>query len=289
MRPGSQSPVGSTGGFLGKQESLLDVLATDNDEVVGRLGLTHQELAKHMHVLGAIGERIKEEVFLYHGRRFSVRIVPYRGHQLSPFYDGTKSNEEAIVRNLDNGRQIEYSLLVPFMVERYGFYEGRGTPYRVDPGKFLEILDFIGKASEVVPQQPPVAGARQRAKPPALPATRKDATELVDVVLNAYMEGGGFFVEWGVKPRNAAHRILYLDLFVMPKGEPPMWNQFIAQHVSTIGQPLKIPPGVMLRGTTSYPTVKGGTEVELFISGEVQISDVETKKYSFGRKVVAGK
>ena len=68
-----------------------------------------------------------------------------------------------------------------------------------------------------------------------------------------------------------------------------MWNQFIAQHVSTIGQPLKIPPGVMLRGTTSYPTVKGGTEVELFISGEVQISDVETKKYSFGRKVVEGK
>jgi hypothetical protein len=29
------------------------------------------------------------------------------------------------------------------MIERYGFYEGKGTPYRVEPGKVLEVLDFI--------------------------------------------------------------------------------------------------------------------------------------------------
>jgi hypothetical protein len=29
------------------------------------------------------------------------------------------------------------------MVERYGFYEGKGTTYRVDPRKVVEVFDFI--------------------------------------------------------------------------------------------------------------------------------------------------
>jgi hypothetical protein len=29
------------------------------------------------------------------------------------------------------------------MIRRYGFYEGKGTPYRVDPRKVLEVLDFL--------------------------------------------------------------------------------------------------------------------------------------------------
>ncbi|QEH35782.1 hypothetical protein OJF2_43390 [Aquisphaera giovannonii] len=163
MRPGAKSPVGSDGGFLGKRESLLEVMAADNDEVVGRLGLTHQEVARHMHALGAIGERMQEEPFRYHGQRFRVTVVAYRGDQPSPFHDGTKSNKEVTVRNLDSGKQIEFSLLVPFMVERYGFYEGKGTPYRVDPARLLEVLGLIGKGSMAEPRQPPAAEAPQRA------------------------------------------------------------------------------------------------------------------------------
>ena len=32
------------------------------------------------------------------------------------------------------------------MIERYGFYEGKGTPYRVDPAKVLEVFDFVKPA-----------------------------------------------------------------------------------------------------------------------------------------------
>ena len=34
------------------------------------------------------------------------------------------------------------------MIERYGFYKGKGTSYRVEPRKILEILDFIKPAKE---------------------------------------------------------------------------------------------------------------------------------------------
>jgi hypothetical protein len=148
MRPGADSEVGSDSGFLGKDEALLEILATDNKVVVDGLGMTHQELAKHMHVLGALGGKVGNAEFLYHGRHFRVTLLPTRGYQLSPFHDGTKTSADVVVRNVSNGKEIRYSLLVPFMVERYGFYEGRGTPYRVDPGKLLEVFDFLGKPAK---------------------------------------------------------------------------------------------------------------------------------------------
>ena len=46
---------------------------------------------------------------------------------------------------LDNAKSIRYGLLVPFMVERYGFYEGKGTPYRVEPRQVIEVFDFVQK------------------------------------------------------------------------------------------------------------------------------------------------
>ncbi len=149
MRPGAKSEVGSRLGFLGKDEKLLDILAEDNDYVVGKLGLTHQELAKHLHVIGAIAAKYAKMnekdgfSFRYHGRRFHVKFASFRGIAHSPFYDDTKTNSEATLTNLDNGKTLKFSRLVPHMIERYGFYEGHGTPYRVDPHEIMAVLDFL--------------------------------------------------------------------------------------------------------------------------------------------------
>jgi hypothetical protein len=143
MRPGADSEVGSTKGFLGPDERLLDVLAADNRFVVEESGLTHQELAGHLLTLAAIGVKVGDDEFRYHGRRFRVRLIYSRGFQPSPFRDGTKTNVQAVVWNLDNGKEVRFSLLVPEMARRYGFYEGEGTPYRVDPRTVLEALDFL--------------------------------------------------------------------------------------------------------------------------------------------------
>ena len=156
MRPGAKSDVGSNKGFLGPNEGLLEVLAADNQYVVEKLGLSHQELAKHLHALGTIAswqfsrDKTKTE-FVYEGRRFKADAVFYRGFQLSPFMDGTKTTADVQVHNLDNGKNIGYSLLVPYMIDRYGFYEGKGTPYRVDPGQIMEVFDFLKAKVEKKP------------------------------------------------------------------------------------------------------------------------------------------
>jgi hypothetical protein len=154
MRPGAKSEVGSRAGFLGPEEKLLDVMAADNRYVVDELGLTHQELAKHLHAIGAIGRwqvwdhgRYDYE-FVYRGRRFKTSTVVTKGIQPSPFLDGTQSGTDVIVENLDTGKKMRYGLLVPYLIERYGFYEGRGTSYRVEPSTVLEVFVFLDKKAK---------------------------------------------------------------------------------------------------------------------------------------------
>lgn len=138
MRPGALS----TKGFLGPKESLLDILAADNDLVLNELKKTHQELARHLLVLGRIAVREKEPI-VYHGRAFKLKHTAFRGFVQSPFEDGTRANEEVEITNVATGKTLTYSIMVPLMVERYGFYEGKGTPYRVDPVRIVEVLDFL--------------------------------------------------------------------------------------------------------------------------------------------------
>jgi Domain of Unknown Function (DUF1080) len=138
MRPKTLSKIG----FLGVEEKLVDVLAEDNALVVDKLGLTHQDLAWHLRVLAASGNT---ESLPYQGRKFKITVTSARNFIESPFADGTRTNTDVKVHNLDNGKKLQYSLLVPLMIERYGFYEGHDTPFRVDPLQVLEVLDFLRK------------------------------------------------------------------------------------------------------------------------------------------------
>lgn len=141
MRPGAGGLEGSSSGFLGSSESLVDVLRADNAYVVDELGLTHQELARPLLLLAAFDAHDDGEV-VYRGLRFDVETTAFKGSQYSPFHDGTRTNLDVTIRNLDDDLSLGFSLLVPLMVERYGFYEGKGTPYRVEPSEIVELLSL---------------------------------------------------------------------------------------------------------------------------------------------------
>ncbi|MFO0964144.1 MAG: hypothetical protein U0793_34510 [Gemmataceae bacterium] len=138
MRPGAFS----TKGFLGAKEKLLDILAEDNEVVLGKLGQTHQDLARHLQILGAVAQKKKSETIVYRGRKLALQVVVFRGFAQSPFLDGTKTNMEVTATNEASKKKLTYSLLIPPMVERYGFYEGHGTPYRVEPARIVEVLEL---------------------------------------------------------------------------------------------------------------------------------------------------
>src|SRR5262249_15846770 len=87
--------------------------------------------------MGTIGlwKQTWEVEFTYHGRKLKGKADPTSGSQPSPFRDGTGSGDNVIVHNLDNSKKLVYALLVPYMIERYGFYEGKARRTAWSRGK----------------------------------------------------------------------------------------------------------------------------------------------------------
>lgn len=144
MRPGEISH----GGFLGRGERLLDILAEDNDAVLG-MGLTHQQLADFLFYFAdaqAFADKHPEalpQAYEYSGRTYTYSEMAFRGIQKSPFRDGSLTNKEMTVTNLKDGSKISFSGLLPIMINRYGFYEGKGAPQRLDPKKLAEFAGLV--------------------------------------------------------------------------------------------------------------------------------------------------
>jgi hypothetical protein len=132
--------------FLGKNESLLSVLMKDNEKVIKHLSLTHQKLAEVMGFVQNIWLQngAKSEVeFSLEGRRYLVRGITWKGFVSSPFGDEAEGGIDLIVTNLENSAVLRYSGLMPDLIWRYGFYEGKGSPYRVEPDAIVKVFDFL--------------------------------------------------------------------------------------------------------------------------------------------------
>ena len=143
MRPGASGPGGSTAGFLGPNESLLQVLAEDNELVVKTFALTHQKIAAPLLILAQLYSEEKPGTLKFGDTVIYINAFQSsNGFQHSPFGDELKTSDYLTLFNTVSKQKLSFSPLVPKMIYRYGFYEGHGTRYRVEPEK---IINFFGK------------------------------------------------------------------------------------------------------------------------------------------------
>jgi len=142
MRPDHASMAG----FLGEDESLLKVMAEDNDFVLSQ-GITHQDLAAVLMYARAHYFKGYGKEFSLGGRKYKMSVTSYMGSQDSPFQDGTGAHSDMTITNLDTDASLSCSCLLADMIERYGFYEGKQTSYRLEPAAVLEVFDFLAKSS----------------------------------------------------------------------------------------------------------------------------------------------
>lgn len=150
MKPG----VITLDGFLGTDErNLVDIL-TEDDAQVKRLGLTHQQIAKRMVWFREQGRKGLDE-FISVEPCFQVRVMSVRGKLPSPFGGpGLYQKRNITVRNLELDREITFTDLHIHMVRDHGFYEGKGSQFRLEPKDLAEILD-IGPLPEEFPENVP--------------------------------------------------------------------------------------------------------------------------------------
>jgi hypothetical protein len=137
MKPG----VITRDGFLGAEKrNLIDILIED-DETVKRMNLTHKIIANRMIELRDAGMQGLGD-FISVEPHFEVRVDSVRGKLPCPFGDpGIFPKTNITVQNLKKNREILYTDLNIHLIYSHGFYEGRGSPFRLDPKDLVEILE----------------------------------------------------------------------------------------------------------------------------------------------------
>ena len=128
-------------GFLGTdRRKLIDILLED-DEAVKRLNLTHQRIAQRMIDLRDSGVQGLGE-FIEVAPHFEVRVDSVRGKLPCPFGDpGIFPKTNVTVRNLRADREIVFTDLHIHMIGSHGFYEGKGSKFRLEPAELAAILE----------------------------------------------------------------------------------------------------------------------------------------------------
>jgi len=140
MKPGRLSD----GGFLGPNEKLGEVLKAD-EEAVGRLGITHDRIADRIEhfIKAVVDEDLSSEGKTVDGR-YLVGGTRWRGSQECPWGDSDPmqySNMDLFVTNKKSGERVEFPGAIVHLIREHHFYEGRNSPYRVDPEQVARVLD----------------------------------------------------------------------------------------------------------------------------------------------------
>lgn len=138
MKPG----VITLHGFLGSDDrNLIDIL-TEDDGSVKRLGLTHEQIAQKMQEYREAGERGLGE-YIAIAPHFDVRVESVRGKLPSPFGGpGLYQKTNTSVRNKRNGKEIVYSDMQIHLIRDHGFYEGKGSLFRLEPATLARVLEI---------------------------------------------------------------------------------------------------------------------------------------------------
>lgn len=137
MQPG----VITLEGFLGSDRRDLQEILEDDNGIVKRMHLTHQRIAHRMNEFRQKGEKGLGE-YISIKPHFEVRVDTVRGKLPCPFqHPGIYRKANTTVRNTRLGREITYTDLHIHMIEAHGFYEGKGSRFRLEPEDLAEILE----------------------------------------------------------------------------------------------------------------------------------------------------
>ncbi len=126
-------------GFLGEDDrSLLDIVAADLAVLEAR-GVTQQQLGQAMRALmekGLTGMGMEVDA-----GKWLVKTEEYMGRMGCPFKDGHRAaKRNTTLADKASGQTITFSDLNIHLIEKHGFFQGEGSPYRLEPEVLAELV-----------------------------------------------------------------------------------------------------------------------------------------------------
>jgi hypothetical protein len=130
----------SRDGFLGSDRRPLVQILAEDENTVNSLGLTHARIAERMAWFGRMGRPGLGTTVTVEDR-WEVRVQTVRGLLPCPWgHEGMYPKTNVFLRKLDTGETLVWTDLSVHMIGEHGFYEGRGSGFRVEPEKAARVL-----------------------------------------------------------------------------------------------------------------------------------------------------
>ena len=134
-------------GFLGRDgRSLAEIIDTD-DAAVRRLGVTHEQIARRLDgIVREVAAHMGAPVTIAEG--LSACYHEAMGRIPCPWSGcGLFAKGEVELSEAETGRTLRFTSLSCHLIGEHGFYQGRGSRYRLEPAEIVNLLDI--KAREV--------------------------------------------------------------------------------------------------------------------------------------------
>lgn len=128
------------GGFMGNDpRSVTEVIDSDAGEL-SRLGVTDKELAARMEEVTDNAARAQGTwIEICPGRE--AQVDDTRGSTPCPWrHRGRYFKRVTTVRRSDSGKTIHWSDLNIHMIGEHGFFEGKGSMFRIEPADLVRML-----------------------------------------------------------------------------------------------------------------------------------------------------
>ncbi len=127
-------------GFMGTDKrSVWEIIDADAAELE-RLGRTQEEIARQMQILTDLGKPgLGDWVDI--GKDLKVSVDDHRGAIPCPWPHSFRCVKRITTcMHKDTGRTVQWSDLNIHLIKDHGFFEGRGSPFRLEPKELIAII-----------------------------------------------------------------------------------------------------------------------------------------------------
>jgi hypothetical protein len=126
-------------GFLGCDERDLQKIIDDDASVLEKLGYTAGELSEKMRQLtGAARPMLGNPVQI---GPLTVTYEDFKGAIVCPWpHPGRFAKAITTVERIDTHERIRWTDLNIHMIAEHGFFEGKGSAFRIEPSELIKII-----------------------------------------------------------------------------------------------------------------------------------------------------
>lgn len=138
----------SAQGFLGSDSRPVDEIVNEDRAVLARHHVSKEALGQALtNAYDMAQKALGADILIRTG--VTAKFYESMGRVPSPFQgDGVFEKGEVVLKDLQDDEGIIITRLGIHLIKKHGFFQGKGSPYRIDPLTAITLLKIDSEASE---------------------------------------------------------------------------------------------------------------------------------------------